>query len=630
VSWMQQLEKVYNNNSNLVGDFEEKNNQRTTLLPISHVMQSAQIEVLISPEGEFITAKAVEKEYARTIVPVTLASANRTSASAPHYLHDKLCYVAGDYIPFGGNEKRASYYVDYIKQMEKWMEDKEVPQRVQAIYQYVSKGTLISDLVKESVLYIDEQQRVINKWNDKDKPLIYQVVTGDVLDAFVRFDVLHTTPKEPVVWEDKSLFEAFIAYFGQQYDGNIGMCYVSGQSQSLTMQHGSRIRNAGDMAKLISANDKDGYTFRGRFATSTEAVQIGYMTSQKAHHALSWLIQRQGTNIGSRYFVAFGVEKTELLNLINSSNELFPEDVDDEVKKANTEEFRAAEIRNAVQGYKIYLKEKEVKNIIVMALDSTTTGIGGRLAIVYYQSFHVDLFLENISHWFQTCRWWQFEKDESSYKMKRFIGTPSTYRIVEAVYGSKADAKIKKQLYTRLLPCIVERKPIPKDIVRLIFNRVKNPESFKGLMESWEGTLNIACALVLKQYTKEGYKVALQEDKQKRDYLFGRLLGVAEVMERRMLNEREEKRATNATRYFNAFSQRPARTWLVIRRQLQPYFMRLGANGNVYAELMQTIEQQITLEKMNNEPLDPVFLIGYSSQIQDMYKKKEETVHENA
>lgn len=628
MSWMQQLEKVYNNNSGLVGDFEEKKNQRITLLPISHVMQSAQIEVIISPNGEFITAQVVTKENARTIVPVTLASANRTSASAPHYLHDKLCYVAGDYVTFGGNEKRALYYLDYMKQMEKWMEDQQVPQRVLAIYQYVKKGTLIADLIKENVLQSDEQQQVIKKWDGKDKPLIYQVVTGDTLDAFVRFDVLHTTPEEPVVWEDKSLFKAYIAYFERQYDGDIGMCYVSGRSQMLTMQHGSRIRNAGDMAKLISANDTDGYTFRGRFATSVEAVQIGYQTSQKAHHALRWLIQRQGTYIDSRYFVAFGVEKPELLNLINSSNELlFPEEADDDAEKACTEEYRAIEISEAIHGYKNYLMKNDVKNVILMALDAATSG---RLAIVYYQSFHADIFLENIKHWYDTCHWWQFQKDERSNKMRNFIGTPSTYRIVEAVYGSKTDAKIKKQLYTRLLPCIVERKPIPKDIVRLIFNRVKNPESFKGLMESWEGTLNIACALILKQYSKEGYMVSLQEDMKKRDYLFGRLLGVAEVMERRLLENRKEKRATNATRYFNAFSQHPARTWLVIRRQLQPYFMRLGAYGKDYAELMQTIEQQIAPKEMTNQPLDPVFLIGYSSQIQDMYKKKEEIEHDNA
>src|SRR5699024_10005191 len=112
------------------------------------------------------------------------------------------------------------------------------------------------------------------------------------------------------------------------------------------------------------------------------------------------------------------------------------------------------------------------------------------------------------------------------------------------------DNRIKKDLYTRLLPCIVEQKPLPADLVWTIFNRVKNPYSFTSTNESWEGTINIACALINKLYQEEGYTVAIQKENNSRDYLFGRMLGIAEVMERSMLKERDENRATNATRYF--------------------------------------------------------------------------------
>src|SRR5690625_8035430 len=98
MSWMQQLSRVYDKNSDHVGEFEERRNQRITLLPVSHVMQSAQIEVLIDRDGEFVSAKVIEKENARTIVPATTATANRSSASARHYIHDKLIYVDSEYI----------------------------------------------------------------------------------------------------------------------------------------------------------------------------------------------------------------------------------------------------------------------------------------------------------------------------------------------------------------------------------------------------------------------------------------------------------------------------------------------------------------------------------------------------
>lgn len=618
MSWMQQLEKVYNENIHFVGEFEERRNQRITLLPVSHVMQSAQIEVLVSADGDFISAKVVEKEQARTIVPVTLSSANRTSTSAPHYLHDKLFYVAGDYLEYGGLEKRASYYQDYMQQMAQWAEGENTPKRVKAIYQYVKKGTVIRDLVNEKILPVNDSNEVIAKWTDGEKPPIYQVVTGDALEAFVRFDVLHEKPNEPVVWEDKALFDAYISYFQKVYEGNRDLCYVSGETTILTSQHGGRVRNAGDMSKLISANDNSGFTYRGRFAAPSEAVQISYEVSQKAHHALRWLMQRQSTYVDSRYFVSFGTKTADIPDVFDSSLDFIMEDVM-QAEEVMTSQVIAGKIQDAMQGLKYQLTDEDMQHIVVLAVDAATSG---RLALVYYQELHPEQFAENIKYWHDTCRWLLVRNIEK--KLVTFIGTPSTYQIVEAVYGSKADSKIKKDLYTRLLPCIVERKPIPKDIVQLIFNRIKNPASFKGTMESWEGTVRIACALIAKMYEEEGYTVALQEENQTRDYLFGRLLGVAEVMERSILKERGEDRATNATRYFSAFSQNPARTWLVIRKQLQPYFARQGVKATRYAMLLQQIEEQIAPEDMTNQALSPVFVLGYSCQIQKMYEKKEE------
>src|SRR5699024_7004750 len=149
---MQQLSKVYDNNETQVGHFEERRNQRITLLPVSHVMQSAQIEVLIDSKGNFISAKVIDKENARTIVPVTTDSANRSgSKTAPHFLHDKLSYVAGDYVAYGGEEKREEHYKKYLEQMQQWAEFLGAPDKVKAIYEYIKKGTVIGDLVKEKI-----------------------------------------------------------------------------------------------------------------------------------------------------------------------------------------------------------------------------------------------------------------------------------------------------------------------------------------------------------------------------------------------------------------------------------------------------------------------------------------------
>lgn len=636
MNWMEQLLKVYDNNISRVGEFEERRKQRITLLPVSHVMQSAQIEVLITSDGEFHSAKVIDKENARTIVPATPNSANRSNSSAPHFIHDKLAYVAGDYVQFGGNPKYEGHHKDYLKQMKAWSESVHAIQKLKAIYKYVSKGNVIRDLVDARILPVDGEGRILEKWpanTEKEKPAVYKVVTGEASTAFVRFDVYHESAEDPVVWEDKDLFQSFIGFLENFNEMKKGACYITGKRVALTTQHGSRIRNAGDMSKLISANDDSGFTYRGRFAKPTEAVQIGYEVSQKAHHALRWLIQRQGTYVDSRYFVSFGVEHAEILSpfagtadLIGQDNsewaDLFSTELDKlQNQVAYTEELVAEELNKALHGMRHSLENEQLKNIVVMALDAATTG---RLAIVYYQQIEADRFFKSIQKWHTTCCWVQSYKDSLTNKIHSYVGAPSTYRIVEAVYGSKADSRIKKDLYTRLLPCIVEQKPLPRDIVPIIFNRVKNPFSFSSANESWSATLHIACALITKQYEGEGYGVALMEENNSRDYLFGRLLGLAEVMESRILKERDEKRATNATRYFNAFTQHPARTWLVIRKQLSPYFQRSWGNAGYYAMLIQKIEDRIMDEHMTDDPLSPIFLLGYSSQIQEMYTKKEE------
>ena len=106
--------------------------------------------------------------------------------------------------------------------------------------------------------------------------------------------------------------------------------------------------------------------------------------------------------------------------------------------------------------------------------------------------------------------------------------------------------------------------------------------------------------------------------------MFGRLLGVAEVLERNELKRGKDKRATNAMRYFNAFSQHPARVWQTIRKQLHPYQVRQGEDMWFYNKLIREIEASIQENDMTNDALGPKFLLGYSSQIEDLYTKKEE------
>ena len=88
-------------------------------------------------------------------------------------------------------------------------------------------------------------------------------------------------------------------------EGEKGLCYLSGKRESISYLQPKKIRNEGDGAKLISSNDKDNFTYRGRFATKEEAFAIGNETSQKVHNALKWIIRRQGGTYDTMVFATW-------------------------------------------------------------------------------------------------------------------------------------------------------------------------------------------------------------------------------------------------------------------------------------------------------------------------------------
>src|SRR5699024_9353620 len=161
----------------------------------------------------------------------------------------------------------------------------------------------------------------------------------------------------------------------------------------------------------------------------------------------------------------------------------------------------------------------------------------------------------------------------------------------------RANEKVVKGLMERMLPCIIDGRGIPKDIVRSAFYRASNPIGMDKW--EWEKTLSITCALLNRE---EKLGMGLDEEITDRDYLFGRLLAVADVLERRALG-RDENRATNAIRYMNSFSKHPERTWKTIQANLQPYQERLANKGIYLSSLIDEVASKIKYEDFNNKPL---------------------------
>ncbi len=110
------------------------------------------------------------------------------------------------------------------------------------------------------------------------------------------------------VWRNKEILDAYSHFYQTKLQDN-DLCYVTGEYKPFTVRHPNKLRNSGDKAKLISANDSTGFTYRGRFKDSFEAANISYEVSQKAHNALKWLIERQGKQVDGRIFLVWGGSK---------------------------------------------------------------------------------------------------------------------------------------------------------------------------------------------------------------------------------------------------------------------------------------------------------------------------------
>lgn len=617
MSWIGSLLETYENNSSAIGQFEKKRNGKEyALIPVSHTTQSAHIEVHISLEGDFLDAKVVDKDDASTIIPCTEDSANRTSHPVPHPLHDKLMYVAGDYALYCDKPK-GTPHEDYLKQLQAWCESPDAHPKVNSVLTYLRKGTLMSDLIhcREKILRVDEEGKLIGKWTSLmgEKPPLFKVLAGDQGAAFVRFAVDVPDEPESRLWRDPSIQQSFIHY-RERMLGEDDLCFVTGEVRPFADKHASRIRNSADKAKLISSNDLTGFTFRGRFQNSRDVAVVSYDVSQKAHNALKWLIERQGSvAIDGKVFLVWGTKQLDLPGPFWDSFDLYKDnDIDEEVIGDRTHQEFALQIRKALNGYRYDSDYRS--RVIVMVLDAATPG---RMSIVYYRELERDPFLDRLQRWHESCCWLhRYRRDENNHYVS-FWGAPATRDIAFAAYGPRASDKIVKGMLERMLPCIVDGRPIPRDVVRCAINRASSPTGMEKW--EWEKTLSITCALVKKTHEQEGFDVALDERIDNRDYLFGRLLAIADVLERSAL---EEKRATNAIRYMNAFSRYPARTWGIIQSNIQPYQARLGTKANYYNQLIDKVGSRLKPEDFTNQPLSGLYLLGFYSQRQDLYTKK--------
>ncbi|SDB08241.1 CRISPR-associated protein Csd1 [Ruminococcaceae bacterium FB2012] len=604
MGWTNELYKVY---ERAVGTEKGK-----SLLPISHSTAQAQIEVTVDEDGEFISASVISKENATTIIPVTEDSAARSSGITPMPLADKLVYIAGDYGNYveGKRADNTEYFGAYIKQLSEWCESEYSSAAIKAIYTYLSKKELMKDLINSNVLELDENSRKLTK---------KKMGTVSQEEYFVRFIV---NGKEGVccTWNDENIHRSFISYYNEKLECS-GLCYADGSTGSITSKHPAKIRNSGDKSKLISANDTSNFTYRGRFTNANEAVSVSYEFSQKMHNALKWLIERERKTKTDKNGkeIAYNPMVFDSLTLVvwNSALDFVPDITESLLGDIEEEEYSSKPVFAEMLHKKLMGGKSEFdpdSKVMVMGLDSATTG---RLSISMYTELAESRFVENLEFWHSSTAW--ARKRYIKNKYESITDSCSLPQITNCLYGTEqgafleCDKKVLRDTILRLLPCVTERRKLPRDIVQTLYNRASNPLAFSN-EHNHRMIVENTCALIRKEYSdyeKGEIKMAFDPNCTDRSYLFGCLLAIADKAERDTY-EKDEKRITNARRFWNAFSSRPYQTWQIIEERLEPYLEKETWVMTKYTKHFNEIMSKMSPEDFaDNSKLSPLYLIGF-------------------
>ena len=672
MSWMQKLYRTYEYVQ------EQGLNDEDLALPF-HMSKAVHLKVILNDKAELV---GVERFDVKKQVPiqVTEKSSKRAGSTIASYgLHDSLQYIAktaGNYLTIeylskvaekdngkkwkeflAGTDEYKQKFADtekakykdcfefYEKQLSGWAEFGKLKE-INIVLQYIQKGSLIEDLLEKQIFSFKDNILSVGK----DDPFSLTIVWAVEISNDPHSDL----------WNKPCIQSRWIEYQESliQKGRHKSLCCITGDLDYPTEAYPKINGNA----KLVSANDDTGFTFRGRFygdkdngdksELGSQAVILGKNASQKAFSALKWLINRQGIRNGKQVILAWSnnciSDEDKLLSNLYQGDDiytsLFAKDKIDH--SADLGLKTVEQLKKKFHGYKEKLAANEQISLLMVDEPSKT---GGRMSLTFYQEKLRDDYFRDLDEWQDDFAWYQ------EYKSSWIFAAPSLERIAEVVLTKTEfedkDRKSRRQLYARLLPVISGGKSvyIPYDLVQKSFQVACNPfanhrpeDGEKIRSANWQRNIGVACALYkgwrarhhdLSQ--RRTYPMSLDTQNRSRDYIFGRLLAVAEHLERTALRIANETRATNAENYMQRFVMRPFHTWEQLETNLKPYKDRLrkdypirisekfvltspiGFLNNRENEINQLI---CVLDDLKQEgcdldkPLEPEFLLGYHSQ----------------
>lgn len=594
--------------------------QKVPLAPISHLTKKMDWEICIDTDGKFHSVNKLSEKEQVVIIPATESAFNRTStAIAPFPLCEKLEYLYG---------KDNAKYKRFVEQLEAWSNYDPDNVFLRSILKYIKNGTIIRDLCNAKLIKTDEK----GEPDKKDKKIIWRVLgctpdkcsrNLDLIDSFIRF---YSNTDYYIKDEDKKKSRGKDTSILPLSKRKTDFCMISGAIQPVALAHRKSIVSDYGNAKLISSNDSDGYTFRGRFINADEALTVGYEASQKAYNALSWLIANQGIKICKKVFLCWNPQGIKLPSITNPLLlSTAPIVIQSDYKE---------QLRKTLRGWRTNITDDD--HAIITAFDGTSEK-AGRLSVVYFNDLQASDLLDRLYDWDESCCW----IDE-----KGGIRSPILEDIISYAFGEmkkeqkkngsehiifECDDKIMQQQMQRLVICRIEKErgKIPLDIERRLIEKCESIQMYYQDRNCVDRILFTACAVIRKShidYMKEEWNLALEPNRKDRSYQFGRLLAVMEKVERDTY-EPGEKREPNAIRYQSVFVKKPMDTTTRIMEKLKDaYYPQIKVMYRIsYERLIGEIMNMISESSGNwDAPLEDTYLMGYYLQKRELYTKNEE------
>lgn len=585
---------------------------RKALIPPGHTTLPTLLTLGVNENGEILR---LLREKQTIVIPCTESSMGRTIKPVPHPLFDQL-----QYLDLHFDKEKTSMY---LEQLAAWKGDNV---KLNAIYRCVSEHSISEEAARFNVEITEK---------DRKAGVCFEVEIG---------------LQNSDVSNDPDIQAQWISYLYHDRQKK-GKDMFGEDLYAPILNFPKKIVSVNGNAKLLSANDSTNFTYRGRFASKEEALQVDGETSQKIHSTLQWLVNNHGTITDTQAIVICSVknpnEKPKLDPQEGSYDfgSLFSSDVDEPEAPRNdiadaltATNFQYAQVFSKVlRGYGNANKlKKHADLMMIVILDAATSG---RLSVTYYRELSKDEYVESILRWHVDAAWPLKMYDKEKKKFVAYEGAPSFADIISCAYdvsdrSSKAYKRFAKNTKKQLIECMFGGESLPRFILDATYHRVTKPMGYDA-PGAWLRDFEIACSLWKKHYIDDARKQNKQEDtismyleptRNDRDYLYGRLLALADRFENGVLYKQgiSDTRPTNAVKLMSNFVAKPFTTWGTLWKQLMPYLK--SANGAPWFQ--NSVDEVMALFKEgdfeDNRALSPLFLLGYSCQRRESMRKAQE------